>query len=815
MKKTGWFSKLSSWNLTRFSVDHPWVVLALVGLVTIAFGLQLPNMRTDTDPTNMLPANSEVRVQNAEVRARFQLHKDTIVLGIVNDGADGIFNPGTLQKIVRISDQILRLKGVSAPDVTGLSTVDYLSAKGNDLKVRVLLRTAPTTPEGIAALKKKIAEVPSYQGTLISRDGHTTAIYIPLKKGTNGKAIADQIRAIVAKEKGPERFYLTGDPIARDTFGAEMFKQMFIFSPLAGLVMFLFLFLMFRNLPLVLSMMGAAIISIIWTMGLHVGLGFPVHIMSSMIPVFLIALATDSVHIFNEFYFRYRKRGDKRQAIIETMQVVGRPVRYTALAAAVGFGALAIEGLLALYAGQYLPLRGAIVPVMVFGAFMAFGVLAIRVLSFSFIPAVLSLVNEKALLKRTAGEDLAENRVSRWLGKLGRFSVRRWAGILTVGLIALVIASVGVSQIHVNNNLISWFKPGSPIRTADRVLNARLAGTAPAYLILNMPTKNAIKQPETLRYLQALQRDLERLPAVGKSFSIVNYLTRINRVMHADDPKYQTIPDNSRLIAQYLLLFSMAAQPHDLKNVVDFSYQRANIWLWLRSWDAAAMRSVITEARRFAATHPLPGASLQPAGTSYFNLVWNDEVLYGMLEGFALASLLILFILALDFRSWRWGLVAFIPLLATVVLIYGFVGWRKIDFDMPIAVLSTLSLGMSVDFAIHFTTRLRQRYAERPNLTEALVWTVTRPGKGVLRNAVLFAASFAVMLASSLTPYVTVGTFVMAIMLISAGVTLVVLPALVYALRGWLPGLGAETVVESASEYALNQTNQEVDRRES
>lgn len=788
--------------MTRFSIDHPRLVLLIVLLITVAFGLQLPHIRIDTDPKNMLPATSPVRVYNDQVDARFQLHKDTIVLGLVNDGPDGIFNETTLQKIVRISDQILQLKGVVARDVTGLTTVDHISAEGNDLKIRVLMRTVPQTPKDIAALKQKLFELSLYQDRLISRDGTTTAIYIALQDGTNGAAIADQIRVIIKRETGgPERFYLTGDPIARDTFGAEMFKQMAIFSPLAGLAMFLLLFWMFRNLTLVFSIMGAAIISIIWTMGLHIGLGFPVHIMSSMIPVFLIALATDSVHIFNEFYFRYRETRTKRRAILETMQAVGRPVRYTALAAAVGFGTLALAGLLALYGGEYLPLRGAIVPVMVFGAFMAFGTLAIRLLSFSFIPAVLALISEKALEKRTATEDLTHNRVTYWLLRLGRFSVTRRATVLIVGSLLLVTAGVGMSQIHVNNNMIDWFQPGSAIRLADRALNARLGGTAPAYLVLRLPEKDAIKKPETLRYIQALQRDLERLPTLGKTFSIVDYVTRINRVMHQNDPSFETIPDSANIVAQYLLLFSMSAKPSDLNNVVDFPYQQANIWLQLRSWDAGAMQSVIDEAQRFSADHPLAGAQLQPAGTAYFNLVWNEEVLYGMLEGFLLASLLVLLVLIFDLRSVRWGLVAFIPLFATIALIYGFIGWRQIDFDMPVAVLSTLSLGMAVDFAIHFTTRLRQRYAEQPNLTEALAWTVARPGKGIMRNALLFAISFAVMLASALTPYVTVGIFVMAIMLLSAAVTLIGLPALIYSLRRQLPGLEGEK-----SETTLQET---------
>jgi len=136
-------------------------------------------------------------------------------------------------------------------------------------------------------------------------------------------------------------------------------------------------------------------------------------------------------------------------------------------------------------------------------------------------------------------------------------------------------------------------------------------------------------------------------------------------------------------------------------------------------------------------------------------------------------------LLVLAYRSFWWGIVSFLPLLFTIVLIYGVVGFVGKDLDMPISVLSTLSLGLAVDFAIHFVSRFRQRYGETKDAQEALLWTVARPGKGILRNAVLFASGFAAMIFAALTPYITVGIFMMAIMLLSAAATILLLPSLI------------------------------------
>jgi predicted RND superfamily exporter protein len=105
---------------------------------------------------------------------------------------------------------------------------------------------------------------------------------------------------------------------------------------------------------------------------------------------------------------------------------------------------------------------------------------------------------------------------------------------------------------------------------------------------------------------------------------------------------------------------------------------------------------------------------------------------------------------------------------------------------------------MAIDFAIHFVSRFRARMAEAGTfrrvgdaspemVVDALLWTAGRPGRGIMRNAILFAAGFFVMLFASLTPYITVGAFMAAIMILSSLATLLYLPALVTVFGGWLP----------------------------
>ncbi|MBI5189978.1 MAG: MMPL family transporter [Nitrospirae bacterium] len=762
---------MKKFSLVEFSVNHPRLVVILTLIVTLAFATQFPKVRTDTNPKNMLPATSDVRVWNDGVEKTFALYEDTIVLGIVNER--GVLNKETLEKIKRITGEILELKGVAARDVSSFTTIDNVTVDGGMLNVGPLMTSVPETEEETDKLGKTLFENPLFIDRIISRDGKTAAIYVPLEDGSNGKEVADSIRGIVSEEKGDERFYIAGDPVARDTFGNEMFKLMAIFAPIAGMVMLLVRYLMFRDLFLSVTLMMDAMISIVWSMGLLIGLGFPIHVMSSMAPVFLMAIATDSMHIYNEFYFRYRENKDRKAAIIETMKAVSRPVRNTALATAAGFAVLMFMQ---------------IIPVKVFGGLVAFGTISLRVLSFSFIPAMFMFVKEEKIDRIARSEDIGSDRTARFLRKLAGFGIHRPGTTVAVGLLLFAVAVFGITKIRVNNNLVEWFKKGSDVRVADSVINRNLGGTSLGYVVASAEGDEYMKTPEAMRYMEGLQRHLEKLPVVGKTTSVVDYVKRINRVLHDDDPKYDVVPDTKEAIGQYLFLFAMSAKPSDLDNVVDYPFQKANIWVQLKTWDAQAMREVINAVEQYKKANPTP-MELKPSGIAYFNLVWNDEVLWDMVKGFILALIVVFCILALDFRSFKWAVIGYTPLLFTILLLYGVVGFVGKDFDMPISVLSCLSLGMAVDFAIHFVSRLRQRLKETAGsepLGDALLWTAGRPGKGIMRNAVLFAASFAVMIFAPLTPYITVGAFIVCMMMLSAIMTIIYLPALITLTRGWL-----------------------------
>ena len=129
-------------------------------------------------------------------------------------------------------------------------------------------------------------------------------------------------------------------------------------------------------------------------------------------------------------------------------------------------------------------------------------------------------------------------------------------------------------------------------------------------------------------------------------------------------------------------------------------------------------------------------------------------------------------------RSPFWALLSFIPLSMAIGVIYGVIGLVGKDYDMPVAVISALALGLAVDFAIHFIVCLRQ-FAEKNTPMKAMDMVFREPSRGIWRNAIVVTLGFTPLLIAPLVPYQTVGLMMASILIVGVISTLIVLPAVI------------------------------------
>jgi len=206
----------------------------------------------------------------------------------------------------------------------------------------------------------------------------------------------------------------------------------------------------------------------------------------------------------------------------------------------------------------------------------------------------------------------------------------------------------------------------------------------------------------------------------------------------------------------------------------------ANIWMQLPSGDNKDMEKVVEAVDEFLAGMPAPVPLKHNwAGLTYINTVWQNKMVWGMLQSFMGSFIIVFIMMTILFRSPLWGIVCMVPLLITIAVIYGIIGLVGKDYDMPVAVLSALTLGMAVDFAIHFLERARTSYAETGSWQKSSGEMFGEPARAITRNVLVIAIGFLPLLAAPLIPYKTVGIFLCAIMALSGAVTLLAMPAII------------------------------------
>jgi len=829
-------------QITNYVIKHPRLIFAMVLFLTVVTAAMIPMIKIDTDPENMLPEGQHERLFHNKIKAQFNLH-DMIVVGAVNHSDKGIYNADSLKALLQIADQIEQIEGVIDYDLMALSSVDNIKQGGPGvIQFEWLMKQAPKDQVAADLLATQVERLPLLKNTLVSADNKASSIYVPIADKNESHRISLEIQSIIDQVDSADDYHITGLPVAEDTFGYQMFVQMGISAPLAGLMIFLLMWYFFRNLKFIAAPMIVAMSTVIIIMGTMIGMGYTVHIMSSMIAIFLMPIAVvDSIHIMSEFVEKFNSKADRKQVVIDVISDLYKPMLFTSITSAIGFFSLMLTP---------------IPPVQVFGAFVGVGILLAFVLTLVFIPAYLVVLKPESL---SSLQDIhhTKSKLSVLIKSMGQFSLKHSRSVTLVFVLVFAVSVWGILHIKINDNPVRWFKSDHPIRVADQVLNEHFAGTYDAYLVLEGDADavetsfeqyladhetwqaqfNVIKQqnegfkeqlnellfwaedqlfdadaetaqqldlllaaidqasaqlaffksPDNLAYVEQLQMALQQSGLVGKSNSLADVVKTVNRELRGGNVEDFVVPSSQAGVAQALMQYQSSHRPHDLWHFVTQNYASTVIWVQLTSGDNQDMTAVVDYMAQYMEGHP-PGAgiSVNWAGKTFLNKVWQEEMVAGMGMSLVSAFVAVFIMMVLLFRSVLFGFLAMMPLTLTIAFIYGLIGWTGKDYDMPIAVLSSLTLGLSVDFAIHFIQRARDIFAENKDFKLTMKLMFEEPAAAISKNAIVIAIGFTPLLFAPLVPYISVGFFLATIMAVSAVVTLMMLPAMFKLLNKWI-----------------------------
>lgn len=368
-------------HLYKYIARFPKTTILIVVAATLLAAIPIRSLRMETDVETMMPEKHAVFIYNKKVEEIFNTKK-MIIVGVVNEGPAGVFNPDTLKLVERLSLKIEEMDGIIGEDVVSLQTLDNIVGTDWGLEVVRLMETAPETPEAAEELRAAVFDNDMFINNVVSPDGTATSIFAKLEEGQDKVEMYDRIRRMVEEEcdVGDSLVFIAGRPMIEGTIGRYAAEDMSRTFPLVVLMSVIVLYLALRSWRGVFLPLAVVVSSVVWTLGVMSLANIPLYAVTTLVPVLLVAIGLAyGIHILNRYHEEASSRphADRKEVVLTTMREMWAPVTMASLTTTAGFLSLATSDMM---------------PVRYFGLFTAVGVLSALVFSLTFIPAWLMIL---------------------------------------------------------------------------------------------------------------------------------------------------------------------------------------------------------------------------------------------------------------------------------------------------------------------------------------------------------------------------------------------------------------------------------------
>ena len=766
------------------------ILLACAGITAILAAAAL-RVRVYVDIDANLPASHPYVQADREIQADFGGRN--IMAIAIRSRRGSMWSPEGLALLVRLTRDVSALPGVVAGSVFSLASPKAKDIRGTEegFEVRPILAEPPTDAAGVEAVRAAFERNRSTLGPLVADDGRAAAVFFEFAEGVRDDEAHRRVGALLERLRGQApgfALFVTGRPMFGYAFTqhARRAEQSFL---LAAAAVMATLWLSFGSLQGMLVPIGTGLLSTVWGLGMMGLAGVHMDGWNAVTPVLILAIAAGhSVQILKRYYEEYARlaaipdlRERSRHAVVESGRRTGLVMLVAGSVAAGGFASLAVFG---------------IPTIRDFGVFTALGVLSAVVLEMTFVPAARTRLPPPRPGRRLGA------RIDRGLDAFGR-ALRRPAwriGVYAATAAVLAASLLFATRIEINNSIRDYLAPDDPARVGSEVLERELGGIVPCFVLVDGGKENALLDPALLGWMAALENELRRVESVRLALSLADVVRRLHQAMHGDDPAYDRIPESRNLIAQYLLLYAMSADPEDFSRFVTADYSRGLVRATLRSDQSRDVEAAVAAIEGFARRVPPPAAvRLRIGGSGPISLAVDRTLTEGKLLNIALVLLMVYVLSSVVLGSPFAGAFVVLPLIVAVVANFGALGALGLWLNMGTATIAAMAVGIGADYAIYFAYRLREEYARLGDEGAAVGAALATSGKAVFFVAVAISVGYGTLAASTFYLNRVLARLVPLTMAVSALVALTLLPAsflevrprFVFARRWGAPGARA------------------------
>ncbi|MBW2611937.1 MAG: MMPL family transporter [Deltaproteobacteria bacterium] len=755
-------------------LKQPLLVVLIFIAITIIFGWRIPQISFRTSIYDMV-------VDSLPATARYNTFKevfgsDEIIRVVIR--TDGIFTPKNFSVVEEVSGAIEQIPGVKR--VISLPVIKKaieMSRKWDLQKFREMIQ--PVT------LFKK---------NLISEDQKSTILTVILTVDADKERVIHDIQYQIDNTPKSVTAYQIGMPLVSQAMARYTENDFKRLPPITLLLVAVLLWVIFRNIPVIIVVLGTVVSALIWTMGLMGWLQIPLSMMTMVVPVFLIAVGTAyCMHVISTYLTCSRNSSSRLQAVLESYQRVFLPTILTVLTTAIGLTSLLVNRIPAIHE---------------FALISCFGLFSLLVILLTAFPAALMLLPQtklRSVQKKNGGIGLDQ---------LLEFIVRlnlKHRKIILYAIVSLVLLGiVGMFFMRVETNPIGFFKAHTPISGHFHDIYQDLSGSFPINVIMDGGEDDFFEDPQNVAIIQKLQQYLETLPGVDKTISFADYMQLVNYATNRYSPDFYMIPKEGFEIRMLINSYKTMLGDDMLTRFMNPAYSKANILLLTHissSRDFLAIRDTIlshvkTDFPEVPAWE-VTGFGMVAAESSHL-LTW------GQAKSFSLTMVFIFVIMLILFLSTRVGFIAILPNVFPIVINFGIMGWLGIPLSMVTSLIASIAIGLAVDDTIHYLYRYNREFKKDLDKDRSLRDSILHVGRPVLFTTISIGLGFAVLLFSSFEPTSIFGLLMVITMLAAVIGDLLILPALmlnVELVTAWdllklMPTLSG---ISSSAVHELNQ----------
>lgn len=766
-------------QMGRVQLRHRWILI-IIALLLIAFGiagLQRVEMANARD--NWLDDKEAIEIATEKFEEQFG-NNDNI--GVLIEAED-VFTPEVLSMMKKLGEELLDSVPY-ADEITSLVEMEISVGTEEGIEVINPFEDGiPDDPQKIEEIRKLVLSREAIANKLVTDDCTETWLSLsllefPEKEEWEKETTKDPlfqtgevaIRIITNPKWKSDKYTLkaAGMPYTeteeRDFFGPETIKR--VLSGFIVMIILLALFIRsFRGVfvPAFTTLMG--VIVVFGTMG-WLGIGIDSNMMT--LPVMLgMALSVGySIHLVNAFKRAFRKTGKRKESVIEAVEEVGWPIFFTAMTTIGSVLSFITAGILTISWVGYS------CAAVVFADYLFVIIL---------IPVLMSFGKDKEVVEE---EKPKTPLFEKWMEGLGIFVLKNRKTVLVVFAACILIIAPGIRNMTVNMDLFRFMGTKVPyIKRVYEVTNSQLGSYLTYNITVDFDEADAIKNPEVLRKFDALLDTVGAFELTKKNagassvFSILDIIKEMNQTLNSDSIEYHSIPGNSDLIAQVLLLYEMSGGTKTF-NWIDEDYSMLRAQVGVVKFDANEVARELETIKRIG-SESFDGAKVSIVGSAVQFAELNKKIVTGELKSVIWAFVIIGVLLIFVFGSLKTGLIGMIPNFMPLIFIGGYMGHFNSPLDMMTMTIIPMLLGIAVDDTIHFINQIKYEFEKCGNYHQAIIASFSTVGKNLAMTTIILCATFGMYMFSPVANMVRIG-YLASIGLLAALLTdYLVTPALI------------------------------------